>query len=360
MRRIFAALTLLALIALIAWFARGPASTSSIAAQWLLLALASIAVALWLWVELKPAGTDLGDHVQAFSAMFTIVAVFIAAGLYFLEGRDKVRLSFALETSVIRPTLAATTDQVLLTVRVPVENQGERRVSIRCIAIDIQNPDPERPGLRRSENLYALEEMQLVRNEATPIPYDNPISEACIRASMNRLQRRRQPADRATIRPVFMWRTLSLKPGESDDLHFEIPISCAHPFVRILVKLRINEDDRDGYETKTIVPLSDTCAGTAVTRAGVSTPTVGTGAEQPSELRPARGGEVTPAPPPGLHLRNGPRAVRRACFAGTPAMARNSRAIWTWSAKPCSAAWAASEASPGTVSNAFWKRSRRR
>jgi len=273
-------------MALAARFATGPTSTSSIAAQWLLLALASIAVALWLWVELKPAASDLGDHIQAFSAMFTVVAIFIAAGLYFLEGRDKVRLSFALQTSVIQPTLADRTDQVLLTVRVPVENQGERPVAIRCIAIDIQNPDPENPGLRRSTMSYALEEMQLVRNEAPPIAYDNAISEACIRESLDRLRRRGLPADRTTIRPVFMWRTLRLKPGESDDLHFEIPISCAHPFVRILVKLRINPADDDGYETKTIVPLSDTCAGTAVMRAGVSTPTVGTGAERISDAAP--------------------------------------------------------------------------
>lgn len=286
MRRIVAGLAFLVLLALATWFAVGPASTSSIVAQWFLLALLSIAVALWLWVELKPAGLDLGDHLQAFSAIFTVVAIFIAAGLYILEGRDKVRLSFALETSVVRPTMADTTDQVLLAVRLPVQNQGERRVLIQCIAIDVQNPNPADPELRRSTHRFALEEMELVRNEAERIAYDTPITDACIRAGMTRLQRRGLPADPATLRPVFMWRPMTLKPGESDDLHFEIPIRCTHPFVRILVKLRINADDAEGYETKTIVPLGDTCAGTAVTRAGVSTPTVGTGADDAGDSSP--------------------------------------------------------------------------
>jgi hypothetical protein len=284
-RKILAILALLCFVGLAAWFAVGPTSTSTIAAQWLLLALASIAVALWLWIELKPPASNLGDHVQAFSAIFTIVAIFIAAGIYLLEGRDKVRLSFSLETSVIRVTGAGRQNEVLLMIRVPVENHGERSVVIQCLGVDVQRPDPEHPGMRRSRD--SPEEMFLIRNDSPPIDFDSRITDACIGGTVNRLRRRGRIADRASVRPIYMWQPMTLKPGETDDVHFEIPIRCENPFVRILVKMRVNPDDIEGYETKTIVPLTDTCSGAAVTRGGVSTPTVGTGDEPASASAPA-------------------------------------------------------------------------
>ena len=284
MRRILAFLALLCLVGLTTWFATGPTSTSSIAAQWLLLALTSIAVALWLWIELKPAESDLGGHIQAFSAIFTIVAIFIAAGICSLEGRDKVRLSFSLETSVIRATKAVPPDEVLLMIRVPVQNQGERNVVIQCLGIDVLRPDPANPGLQRSSDW--LEEMQLVRTNSRRIAYDSRITNTCVSEAMGRVHGQGKAPDPASIRPLFMWRPMILRPGETDDVHFEIPISCVNPFVRVLVKMRVNPNDLKGYETKTIVPLTDICSGTAVTQGGVSTPTVGTGDEPVSASTP--------------------------------------------------------------------------
>lgn len=280
LRRLLAAAALLLLIGVAVWLALGPASTGSIAAQWVLLALASTALALWLWIELKPKDSDLGSHVQTFSAVFTIIAVFIAAGIYFLEGRDKVRIAFSLETSVVRLPGSGEQKQVLLAIRVPIENKGQRPVSIQCIGIDVQRPATEEGDLQRSRT--DREEMQLQRIAIEPIAYETPRSTDCI----NRMVRRHHRS-REIVRPLFMWPMLTLSPAEVDDVHFEVPVSCTLPFVRVLLKIRVNPDDAKGYETKTIVPLHDICQGTTDTGEGVSTPSLGTGTENPSPSAPS-------------------------------------------------------------------------
>ncbi|HVQ06987.1 MAG TPA: hypothetical protein VMS43_00990 [Allosphingosinicella sp.] len=242
-------------------------------------------MALWAWATIKPESSSLGDSVQIFSAVFTIIAVFIAAGIYFLERRDRNRLSFGLEVTAIRPSTASggRQDNVLLAIRIPVENKGERQVTINCIAVDVMYPEPSARGLVRS--VITREEMQLKRIEER-IPFEtNDNIEPCIQGTVDRTKWTR---DR--VRPLYMWRPLTLEPSEADDRHLEVLVSCAHPFVRVLLKIRINPRDPRVYETKTIVPLTEICGGRVESTGGVSSPTVGSGDNGGSTPAPAGGG----------------------------------------------------------------------
>lgn len=270
MRKIAAYSVMLLLIAGAIWFSTGPASASSVAAQWFLIGLASTSLALWAWIGVKPNSSTIGENIQTLSAIFTIIAVFVAAGIYFLERRDRARLSFGLETSAVRPILGAQhPDSVLLTIRVPVENKGERRVKIDCLAIDVQHPAP---GVSLARSSWTREEMQLVRL-GEQIPYETtPEVRGCLVADAIRLR-----AQAALVRPLFMWRPMELEPSEADDRYFEVPVSCTYPFVRVLLKIRITAEDERVYETKTIVPLADICRGQTESTGGVSSPTLGTG-----------------------------------------------------------------------------------
>lgn len=288
MRRAVAYLITLALIGMAIWLSFGPTSASTVAARWFLIGLGSTAVALWAWAAIKPDSSSLGDSVQTFSAVFTIVAVFIAAGIYFLERRDRARLSFGLEATAIRPSKATggRQDSVLLVIRIPVENKGERSVTINCMGVDVLHPDPRATSLERS--VTTREEMQLVRL-GEQIPFEGTANiEPCIAATTSRTG-----WSRPRIRPLYMWPQMTLEPSEADDRYLEVPVSCDHPFVRVLLKIRINADDERVYETKTIVPLTDICGGQAESTGGVSSPTVGTGDNGGTTSAPAGGG--TPA-----------------------------------------------------------------
>ena len=144
--------------------------------------------------------------------------------------------------------------RVLLTLRIPIENKGARRINFRCVSVDVLHP-PESADLLRSRD--SPEEMQLQPLSET-INYKTRVSDRCL---IEERRRARIRGRAAPGRPLFIWPAFSIEPGDVDDRYFEIPVSCDYAFVRVLMKIRISPRDGDVNEAKTVVPLADTCRG---------------------------------------------------------------------------------------------------
>ena len=238
--------------------------TIRVVALSLLAAAALTAFVVRQWAKGAGPSERYASAAQGFAAIVTVAALFVAAGVYFLERKDKFRLSVGLDANVIRiNSRPGRQGTVLLTVRVPIENRGAVRVDIKCISIDVLRPASENLEAR---NPMAGEETRL-QSLGMRIAYENDENRECIREEEGRL-----PPPGGTIRPLFMWLSLPLEPGDERDRYFEIPVRCDAPFVRVLVKVRVNATDSENHEVKTIVPLIDTCAGREQSSSGVSMP----------------------------------------------------------------------------------------
>ena len=216
------------------------------------------------------------DVAQGAAGAVTIVALFIAAGVYFLERKDRVRLQFDVSaTRVFFPDVRGAsrvnsgTGDVLLGIRVLVTNNSARRVELNCISLGVFGSAAAQTIGRSADTPEEMHLDSIIRS----IPYERDDGNPRHAEDMKKLQecladelRRRNP------RPLFMWRPLRLEPSDADDLYFELPINCRYRFVRVLVKLRLNPGDRDVYETKAIVPLAEVCEGRASGMARSVTP----------------------------------------------------------------------------------------
>lgn len=215
-------------------------------------AIAFIGLAAFFSGQHRGTWQQRSEFAQGLGAAVTIFALFIAAGLYLVERKDKAKLR--LDVSAARaliPTRGAGPARVLLGIRVLITNNSDRQIVMRCAAVDVLQPSRQAALARAG----ASEDMQL-DPISPPIGYRNPDDSACLYADA----RRRSRSHPVPVRPLFMWDTLLLEPNEADDLYLEVPVGCDSPFVRVLVKLRINPDDRYGYETKAIIPLDEICA----------------------------------------------------------------------------------------------------
>lgn len=239
-----------------------------ISAKWAAGALACAMIVLVFW---RPGTASTAEVAQGAAALATIVAFVVAARIYFLESEDMVRLSVGLQANAVPMSIApGPRTSVLLVVRVPIENRGAIAAHIHCTSIDVQRPgtdDRNRPVQNwRSRNRDAREEVEL-SSIGNAIRHEAEKGQACLQGE-NRYFRR-------AVRPLFMWKSLILQPGDQRDRYFEIPVACGVPFVRVIVKVRVTPGDVDNHEVKTIVPLIRICSGQEESSAGVSTPMSG-------------------------------------------------------------------------------------
>lgn len=156
-----------------------PQSAVSVGIRWVVTGFTIAIVAIWgLTKSALPA--NAAEYVQTVSAFFTMAAILVAGGMYFLERRNQAQLKIGLEANVVRPTTGDNgVDGVLLFINIPVENRGQRNIRIMCMGIDVMAPRPGQP-LRRSE--ATREEMQLP-SLSERIPYDTPITRECNKAA---------------------------------------------------------------------------------------------------------------------------------------------------------------------------------
>ena len=192
------------------------------------------------------------EFAQGYAAIVTVVALFVAAGFYFVERKDKPSIEFNISTArALIPGRGRAPAEVLLGIQILVKNNSSRQVVMSCLALDLYQPPS---GETLTRNPGAPEEMGLdqIPRVAT---YSARVLPACIR------REERRAANGVTIRPLYMWPPLTLEPNEADDGYFEVPVSCNQPFVRVLVKLRLQPDDELSYETKAIIPLREICEG---------------------------------------------------------------------------------------------------
>jgi len=224
---------------------------------------------------------DFSAFAQGFAAIVTVVALFIAAGIYFVERKDKPRIEFDVTAArALIPARGARPATVLLGIRILVKNNGNRQVELECMSLDMYLPNAGAPLVR---NAGAPEEMALAQIRR-PIPLPPRANQLCLRG-----EERRLGFPPGSVRPLYMWPMLTLEPNEADDGYFEVPVSCAYPFVRVLVKLRLRPGDALSWETKAIIPLREICEGRAQGMAESVT-------EGPSAPAKTSGGAAGPAP----------------------------------------------------------------
>ncbi|HEX8573871.1 MAG TPA: hypothetical protein VF759_14095 [Allosphingosinicella sp.] len=250
----------------------------------LLLAAVVIAAAALAFARHASKWTGFSGFAQGLASIVTIAALFIAAGIYFAERRDKPKLAVSVATNAIAlPRSGRGARQLLLTIQVPVENRGAGRVDIECMSLGLsglpEGAEPRRGGGSSEE----------IEFEAIGPPINYVAGEQC-----NSGEEKRKGLAAGTVRPLYRWPRLSLEPGEVDDRYFETVLSCRHVMARALVKLRIRAEDKYGYESKALIPLAAVCAGDKETATGISTPAQ---SEAPEKASPDSSDSNLQSPP---------------------------------------------------------------
>ncbi|OYY89480.1 MAG: hypothetical protein B7Y45_11500 [Sphingomonas sp. 28-66-16] len=196
--------------------------------------------------------------VQGVAAMVTMCAVFVAGGIYFYQRQDRLRYAFSVETKVVDVGDTTPSQQVLLMVRVPIENKGARQLTLNCASLGLY-------GLRRN-HVGALSRNDKFSEDLEMEPLVPTVRQSeqrrCLTAEES--YRHWRPG---SIHPFFMWTRMVLEPGESDDNYFETLVPCNYSLLRVLVKMRPDFAYlHNNTETKVIVPLADVCNGKAEAR----------------------------------------------------------------------------------------------
>ena len=276
---------------------------------WLAAAIvAALIVALGALYFLRPEEQgklqEWTNFSQAVFGMVSAIAIMVAGIFYFVERRDKARLDVDIEAKVHRlwPQDAETVPfgdagprELLLTVRVPIENKSYRKVLLRCLSVDIlalpsgaalerRNPSQDLIFRRLAHHEYIAYDAALREADGSIRSPDEDIL-ACLAA-----ERKRHPG--ADVRPLFMWRRLHLEPGEADDVYFEKAVSCDYSAVRIIVKLR-RAPDTQVHESKTVLPIVDTCRGLRETRSSGAQPAATQSVDEPALAIPVSGGDAS-------------------------------------------------------------------
>lgn len=242
------------------------------------------AIAIYGWAQTRDSGLNKwNNYGQGLFGIVSAIAVMIAGLFYFVERRDKARLDVDIEAKVHRlwpkdAELFASGDvwprELLLTVRVPIENKSYRKVLLRCLSVDLlalpsgaalerRNPSQDLKFRRLARYEYIAYDAALREADGSLTPPDEDIA-ACLAAERERYSD-------ADVRPLFMWRALHLEPGEADDVYFETAVSCKYSAVRIIVKVR-RAPEAPVHETKTVLPIVDTCRGLRETRSSGAQP----------------------------------------------------------------------------------------
>lgn len=281
------ALVLLVLLFLPAAMRAVSASLAVSAFAHSVLAFVAITVAWFAYREFFSGPKDqVASFAQGFGALVAAVAIFVAAGLYFFERKDKPRLSPTLEVNAAQlPSAPNAKQRVLLVVRLGASNEGVRQTEVKCMSLAVL-------GLKKGQKLERVpadaEEMHF---ELVGDPINYEPWERC-----NTAEETRKHLAAGAVRPLYRWSSvLRLEPGEADDRYFEIPVSCEYDLLRVLGKFRINPDDEFGFEVKDLIPIAKVCEGDKETASGMSD--LGGGGEKArGEPSSTTGASSAPAP----------------------------------------------------------------
>ena len=212
------------------------------------------------------------DVAQGIFAISGIVALVVAAGLYFTERRNMPRMVIAPSAIVLgaaggrqRPSVQS--NEVLVQFTARIENRSTRGDWFRCAALDVI-------GLEGDES------------RANPFP-DDMQGESLLPASpqddlwancVNRFEVERRALGRMRIEEDQRWvnspaltdspltgaryRDFFMEPGEVVTKTWEQRVPCRFRAVRIIFKLpKPGQNSWLEYETKLLVPIADVCRG---------------------------------------------------------------------------------------------------
>src|SRR5204862_4036059 len=112
-----------------------PDATASVMLRWFFAAAFMTAVLLWAGMALDPKNQGLSSVAQGIAGVATVMALFIAVGVYFLERKDKPSITFTVDAAralLSRPggARAGPGRNVLLGIRERVTHNRARRGAV--------------------------------------------------------------------------------------------------------------------------------------------------------------------------------------------------------------------------------------
>lgn len=178
---------------------------------------------------------------QGFAAIATVIALVVAAILYFEERKDRAKLGLEIRTLALPVKGKDGRRAILFQISAKTSNFGFRTVTAECLNLDVA-------GLPVSlkEVPYTRPEFHLV----SLIPADTA-NERWKRCAVT------QGPDRTG----FYWGPSVLDPGSSDTSYYELEIPCTFRAIRTIIKVRRPDESSTAYDYKLLSPISDVCAG---------------------------------------------------------------------------------------------------
>lgn len=242
---------------------------------WMLAALVLLAlVAASLW-GLGIAPDLFGNFGQGAAGVLSVIALFLAVGIYFFERGNKPKVVLQPPTgSVIPLEGSAGKDEeqaVLLHLAMTVENRSSNMLLVQCAALDIIAVDVS--GARNNRYYEDLPGVSLLNPPAGKPLFDNCVTKfEAPRRTREREFLNRQGLRAETINPMRLsdeartgarFTDFSMEPGEVVTKTWDQRVSCKVQAVQVIFKVP-KPDDVVDYEAKSLIPVAVAC------RAGAS------------------------------------------------------------------------------------------
>jgi hypothetical protein len=232
-----------------------------------LLVLALVGAVLW---GLGIAHDLFGDFGQGAAGLLSVIALFVAAGIYFFERGNKPKV-------VLQPPMGTVTpiedsapgnsgDAALLHLAMTIENRSSNALRVQCAALDIIAVDVS--GARNSRYYEDLPGVSLLNPPAGKPLFDNCVT----KFEAPRRERERESVDRqareaGTINPMRVsdeartgarFTDFSMEPGEVVTKTWDQRISCDVQAVQVIFKVP-KPDEVVDYEAKNLIPIAAAC-----------------------------------------------------------------------------------------------------
>lgn len=236
---------------------------------WMLGALLTLAlVAALLW-GLGIAHDLFGDFGQGAAGLLSVIALFVAAGIYFFERGNKPKVVLLAPVGTVIPLEASSAEgeeAVLLHLAMTVENRSANALLVQCAALDLIAVNVS--GERNSRYYEDLPGVSLLDP-----PSGKPLFDNCVtKFEAPRRTRERQFLDRQarraeTINPMRLseeartgarFTDFSMEPGEVVTKTWDQRVSCNVQAVQVIFKVP-KPDDVVEYESKSLIPIAAAC-----------------------------------------------------------------------------------------------------
>jgi hypothetical protein len=234
-----------------------------------LVLLALVGAVLW---GLGIAHDLFGDFGQGAAGLLSVIALFVAAGIYFFERGNKPKVVLQPPVGSVIPLEGSAAKgengAVLLHLAMTVENRSSNALLVQCAALDVIAVDVS--GARNSRYYEDLPGASLLNPPAGKPLFDNCVSKfEAPRRERERDFVDRQVVEAETINPMRLseeaqtgarFTDFSMEPGEVVTKTWDQRISCDVQAVQVIFKVPKPGDVVD-YEAKSLIPIAAACTG---------------------------------------------------------------------------------------------------